>query len=386
MTARAGFGAFVATYVAALGCWAVARNAAPSVRWIVVIAIAFRVPLLFAPPHLSGDVYRYLWDGIVSRSGVNPYRFAPDAPQLATLRPEWHPSINHPEIRTIYPPVAEALFAVVPSLVAWRIAIAACDLGVALLLARRSRRTALAYVTLPLVLFEGVWSAHVDAVAGAVVAAAFIAGIPWLVGLAGALKIIPLAAAPAAVLDAPRRWRAAAAIAAVVIVPLVPFALAGPLMPGLSDYAERWAFNSPAFSAAQWIASVLPLKDAWTAVKGPLDLEFMAPLMYRLLTPELIARAILATVLLAALWLRRRHPLDCIGALLLLSPTIHPWYWLTLAALALHERSSWIAIAVAAPLSYLLYAGAKPVFVMLFCYGVPLAWLTARLRISARAS
>jgi hypothetical protein len=178
----------------------------------------------------------------------------------------------------------------------------------------------------------------------------------------------------------------AIAIAAVVILPVLPFAIAGPVMPGLSDYAERWAFNSPSFAVAQSLATTIPLKDLWTAIKDPLRLEFMSPAMYRLLTPDRIARAFLALALAAVLWVRRRKPLDCIAALLLLSPTIHPWYWLTLAALALHERSGWLAFALAAPLSYLLYAGAKPVFVMLFCYGVPAAWLTARLRISARAS
>ena len=66
-----------------------------------------------APPLLSSDIYRYVWDGRVQRAGINPYRYLPDAPQLAFLRdPAVFPNINRAEYApTIYPPTAEALFA-----------------------------------------------------------------------------------------------------------------------------------------------------------------------------------------------------------------------------------------------------------------------------------
>lgn len=381
-----GMSGFVAVYMSALAAWWWVQGAAPSARAIVVIAIALRLPLLFAPPQLSADVYRYLWDGSVSRSGTNPYLYAPSDEVLAPLRAEWHPRINHSTIRTIYPPLAQALFAVTPSLLAWRLLIVAGEVLLLVMLARRSSRSAFAYATFPLVLFEGVWSGHLDVVAGVSLAAAFLTGAPWLLALAGGLKIVPLAAAPAIVLQSRSRLRAAGVIAVVVLLPALAFLISGPLMPGFRDYAARWEFNSPAFVAAEWVASVLPLKELWTAIKDPLRLETISPLMYSLLTTSVIARVLLAFVAVTVIWWRRKSALDCVGSLLLLSPTIHPWYWLSLTALALHRRSAWVAFAAAAPASYLLYDGANGVLVMLFCYGLPAALLIARLRTSTIAS
>ena len=46
---------------------------------IWVFAVAMRAVLFPLVPELSDDVYRYLWDGHVQLSGINPYRYAPSA-------------------------------------------------------------------------------------------------------------------------------------------------------------------------------------------------------------------------------------------------------------------------------------------------------------------
>jgi alpha-1,6-mannosyltransferase len=82
--------------------------------WVVVgVAIALRALLLAAPPILSSDIYRYVWDGRVQVAGINPYRYIPADPALAFLRdPVVYPQINRADYaRTIYPPVAEIVFA-----------------------------------------------------------------------------------------------------------------------------------------------------------------------------------------------------------------------------------------------------------------------------------
>ena len=84
--------------------------------WIVVgVAIALRVLLLAAPPILSTDIYRYVWDGRVQAAGINPYRYVPADAALASLRdPVVYPQINRADYaRTIYPPLAEVVFAVI---------------------------------------------------------------------------------------------------------------------------------------------------------------------------------------------------------------------------------------------------------------------------------
>src|SRR5262245_33419584 len=53
---------------------------------VVMLAALFRLSIVFTPPYLSDDIYRYIWDGRVQSAGINPYRYVPSAPELAHLR------------------------------------------------------------------------------------------------------------------------------------------------------------------------------------------------------------------------------------------------------------------------------------------------------------
>jgi hypothetical protein len=79
---------------------------------LLLVAVCSRLVLFDVPPEtLSDDVYRYVWDGKVQWKGINPYRFAPAAEELNSLREPFHAKINHPFHQTIYPPVAQLVFA-----------------------------------------------------------------------------------------------------------------------------------------------------------------------------------------------------------------------------------------------------------------------------------
>jgi len=79
---------------------------------LLLVAVCCRLVLFDVPPEtLSDDVYRYVWDGKVQWQGINPYRFAPAAEELSSLRESFHAKINHPFHQTIYPPVAQLVFA-----------------------------------------------------------------------------------------------------------------------------------------------------------------------------------------------------------------------------------------------------------------------------------
>jgi alpha-1,6-mannosyltransferase len=69
----------------------------------------FRLSLLFAPPYLSDDIFRYVWDGRVQAAGINPYRHIPADPVLADLRDDKiYPRINRRDYAaTMYPPLAQ---------------------------------------------------------------------------------------------------------------------------------------------------------------------------------------------------------------------------------------------------------------------------------------
>ncbi len=88
------------------------RELTPSCLGIILaFSVLFGVTLLGAPPDQSDDIYRYLWDGKVQYHGVNPYKYAPQAAELAPYHSSMLPRlVNFTYIKTIYPPVAQGVF------------------------------------------------------------------------------------------------------------------------------------------------------------------------------------------------------------------------------------------------------------------------------------
>ena len=84
--------------------------------WLVLgVALVMRAVLIPNPLLLSSDIYRYVWDGRVQAAGINPYRYIPADPALTALRDTAiYPNINRKSYaRTIYPPAAQVVFALV---------------------------------------------------------------------------------------------------------------------------------------------------------------------------------------------------------------------------------------------------------------------------------
>ena len=148
--------AFVASLCVAGALWllavAIVRRGRlpPRTIWLVLgVAVAMRLLTLTAPPVLSSDLYRYVWDGRVQLAGINPYRYLPAADELAFLRDEAvYPHINRAEYaHTVYPPAAQVIFAlaaaVTPGVFGMKLMIAAFDALaiVALIAAAAHRRT-----------------------------------------------------------------------------------------------------------------------------------------------------------------------------------------------------------------------------------------------------
>ncbi|HEX2835949.1 MAG TPA: hypothetical protein VHW00_23285 [Thermoanaerobaculia bacterium] len=344
--------AFVALYAAIACLWLLLVRVQVPIGTAVLIAIALRLLVLLPAPLLSGDVHRYLSDGRMLAGGVNPYTYTPADPR-----------INHPEIRSIYPPHAQLLFLLVHELTWWRLLIVAFDV-LAIFLLREFR---FAYATCPLVLFEGTWSGHLDAIAAVFLLIALTRRSGAALAFAGGLKVIPLAAFPVLARNANRR--SALAFLATFTLPILPF-LGKPIMPGFREYATRWIFNAPAYDLVRAIVSHIPTKEIWT--RHPLRFQWLSDFVYQRLYDDFLTRAVLVTVAVGGILLARRVT-TAVGILLLCSPAIHPWYWLTLVPSALVERSrGWLLVALCAPASYLLYAGESPLAVYALCYLTPL--------------
>ncbi len=88
------------------------RSSRSTLVLVIFFAALFRLSILFAPPYLSDDIYRYVWDGRVQATGVNPYRYIPADEALAPLRDQTiYPKINRRDYaHTIYPPGAQIIY------------------------------------------------------------------------------------------------------------------------------------------------------------------------------------------------------------------------------------------------------------------------------------
>jgi alpha-1,6-mannosyltransferase len=211
------------------------------------LAIAMQALLIFTPPTLSDDMYRYVWDGRVQAQGISPYRYPPDAPELQALRDDavWR-FINRKHAVTVYPPGSELAFALLwrvrPDSVRWfQVAMALGGLSAAGLLVGllralgRSTARVLIFLWSPLLLFETAHAAHVDGLVLPLLVGTWWARVRerdgivgLLLGLATAVKLYPALLLPA--LWRPRhpqgRWRMPLAFALTLTACYAPYTLA----------------------------------------------------------------------------------------------------------------------------------------------------------------
>lgn len=370
-----------------------------SIPILLVLAVVLRLIPLLSTPDLSGDVYRYLWDGRVAATGMNPYDEPPESSRLESSRAPWHPLINHPGIRTVYPPLAQMVFNlyawVSASVVGWKSFLLLVDLMTIFLLSRLSAPVALCYATSPLVLVEGFWSGHLEiAVTCCLIASVILItanhrslGSAGMLAAASGLKLTPIVALPIFIRVAKSRLRFVIVFAVLMTLPALPYMRSPHFMSGLGTYVTRWSFNSPLYDAVHFAVResgvVLNLRTFWREAKDSMNFESISPVVYGYLYADFIARALLGVLLVTGLWLAYRSErsvaggaASMIGTLLLFSPTVHPWYWLPVLPLALLGRQwLWILLASLSPVSYLLYDGSySGTFVAYVVgYGIPLA-------------
>ena len=306
---------------------------------IIGFALLFRLTLVWHDPVGSDDVYRYLWDGRVAAHGMNPFAHAPDDPALSGLHTEELPAkVNFPEMRTIYPPLAQLVF--LASAFAFGDSLAALKLGmvlfdcatIALLLAllRRFaiRRTALLlYAWSPLPVLYFALDGHVDAVGipfllAALLLAARSRPVGTALALAGAVlaKLHPLILAPLLV-RLGSGWRAllyAAIPLLVLLAASLPYLEpSGGLTESLLVYGSHWEFNGSVF----WLLKLLlGSNQAAHLASGIALLLWVGYLL-------LLERPFAERVFLALL------------GFFVLTPVVHPWYLTWLAVLMPLRRS-----------------------------------------------
>lgn len=334
-----------------LGAVGLVRHGA-SPRWIVWfvvgVAVTMRAMTLVAPPLLSTDVYRYVWDGRVQMAGINPYRYLPAAPEVAFLRDDAvFPKINRAGYApTVYPPAAEGVFAlaaaIAPGVFGMKVVMAAFDalalvaLAWLLRVAGRPAAELLIFGWLPVPVWEFAGNAHVDAVTAGVLALALVVAARgravWtgiLLGVATLTKFLPAVVVPA--FWRPRDWRLPVAFAVAVVVLYIPYLSVGWRVFGfLGGYvSEEGVESGHGIFLLQLLGSVVTL-PSWSGaayIAGALGV--IGALAARFAFGGALPVAAGPRVLLMA------RQAVILGAAVLVAVSPHyPWYFAWLAPLA----------------------------------------------------
>ncbi len=347
--------------------------------FLLLCATAFRLTLLFRPPDLSDDLWRYLWDGGVARAGISPWAYAPAHPAVSGLDPALNARVAHPSIRTVYPPAAQAVFrtfgyASAPYLL--KGFFAAADVAVVGMLAGSGLAggawAAALYAFHPLPLTETAGQGHLDSLGVALLLAAVLharRGRGAAAGLGLTLSALSKYVSAAAALPLARRggWRTVLAAGAAALLLWGAAARLGTSpVGGLDQYATRWEFNSVAYPAvfAAMEGARIPsrAKEAFLGWKArhhdPPWTARVFPYFYSAFFARALLGITLSVLLVAIAWRMTDlwgAVLASVGALLLLSPTLHPWYLLWVLPFAAVKREpAFLWLAAAAPLAYAL--------------------------------
>lgn len=244
-----------------------ARAARSTLLLVLLFAGIFRLSIVFAPPYLSDDIYRYVWDGRVQAAGINPYCYIPGDEHLQSLRDEEiYPKINRRDYaHTMYPPAAEAMYLLTTRIsesVTWmKLTMVGFELITVWILMQllasfgMPRQRVLIYAWHPLTVWEFAGSGHVDPLAFAFIALALLARrrnwetvTGFALGLATLAKLFPIVLFPA--LYKRWGWKMPVALAVTIIAGYLPYLSVGPL--GVLGFVPGYAQEQGLVSGKQF--------------------------------------------------------------------------------------------------------------------------------------
>ena len=358
---------------------------------LIVLGLLFRTAIMPAQQIQEDDVYRYLWDGKVFAHNINPYKFAPaevtrlkelliqdpeafeqmydtqsaaELSQLYDLKwesPEtlvYQERINHPQVATIYPPLAQMVFRLgnqiqPDSIITLRLLFLAFDLVALMFIVLTlealgmNRLWAMVYFWCPLVIKETFNSTHLDIIGIAMLCGTLYCVVQRRYFSANAFlafsvvgKLYPAILLP---LILKQQWKKGKArsqnsllecgLSVLIFVGIVvffysPFLAEGAQnFSGLQAYATRWQQNDSIF------ALLVGFFGWFVESNGPVPFSYDLPSLLAKITVALI----LGAVMLYLLFLRKEaenpepqavlEPLFIIMALVfLVSPVQNPWY------------------------------------------------------------
>ena len=292
---------------------------------LFTLGLAARIAFLFFPPNT--DIYRYIWEGAIQSHGFNPYICAPADPAVTPLVQGelggiWR-QINNKGFGAIYPPAAMLLFRLLavisPTPLFFKLVFMLFDVGVMAVLAailslrRLPPSRLLFYAANPLVIVFVAGEGHMDSLqVFFLMLGCFLLlrrryhGGALSLGFAAMCKYLAVAAAPFF-------WVRRAGFIQLALL----------LLPAVSFFCFMSAGKS-VFGSFSKFGVNMHYNDG-----------LMELLRVAFGDGALAAAAALFLLSLTWVWLTEDDPLRgiylAIGCLLILLPTLHPWYLLLVA-------------------------------------------------------
>lgn len=359
---------------------------------LIVFGLLFRAAIIPAQQIQEDDIYRYLWDGKVFANGINPYKYPPaevdqfkkmliqDPVQFEAAYSDrnleellllydlkWENDtarvfmerINHADVPTIYPPLAQYVFRIIhhirpDSIIAMRLGFLFFDLmalAFIILTLRElglNRNYCLIYFWSPLVIKETFNSTHLD-----IIGLSFLCvSVYWLIkkrfavstvflGLSVLGKLYPIILFPLylkqiALAEPPgsaRRWTrpllCTGLLGAVIGIFYLPFIeIGGSAFEGLRVYSTYWESNDSIFALLMYFYG-----QALAVLAGP-GFTGEGEYLFAYDLPSLLSKlTVLAALSAVLLYLLYRPTKSCLRDIFLimtlvflLSPVQNPWY------------------------------------------------------------
>ncbi|MBT7850820.1 MAG: polyprenol phosphomannose-dependent alpha 1,6 mannosyltransferase MptB [Formosa sp.] len=324
------------------------------------LAIGLRLVFLFAIPNLSQDFYRFIWDGRLILTGLNPYLTTPN--DLMGSQPDLFPQMkmlfegmgalsaghysNYPPIHQLPFIIAAMMFkhSILGSVVVLRLILIAADLGILFFGKKLLRKLHLPtrniywFILNPLVIIELTGNLHFEGLMLLffIMALYYIHTQKWhlaalTMALSIAVKLAPIISLPLFLnkLGWKKSVRFYLSIGGVFILLFIPF-LKGDFFENYSSTIGLWfskfEFNASFYYFLKWVLKATSKLE----LIHSMGIVVMSVLVLQI-SYQLVRNKIKTTVLIhSILWI--------LSGYYFISTTVHPWYIISLLLLSIYTN------------------------------------------------
>ncbi len=339
-----------AYFTAFFGYYWVYRQS-PKFIVLITVGVLLRVVLFLDLPHLSDDLYRFIWDANLLNAGISPYSFLPSAlisENISGNGQVLFDQLNSSNYYSVYPPFNQLLFWITGISDNWLVGanllrglMVLADIGSLFLIRSltsdkvNSKSIQALYFLNPLLIVEATGNLHFE---GIVVFLLLLGLYFWNkssltlssmgFGLAMATKLLPIIFLPAILFKGwPKNGLVVSILSfSIFCVTILPF-FARQLVTGMSQslglYFQNFEFNASVYFLVREVGF-------W--IKGYNTIQTIGPILSVISFISILSIAFWGV---KKKWALEKIMLFSLSIFLLFATTVHPWYIIPLLALGL---------------------------------------------------